>query len=641
MFEEQKALRLFPLFPCLPIPDGHLIFTLNGPTHLVAMVANTDSAVIWGKECHLQVWSLSTYRVIHQLGEPLSPDDIHISTDGRGIYHTMGTRLVGWSTESGNMSVSVDILPENVLETVELETDDSYNYRRSSEKEEPKLLTTMGVSVDGNYVAVRINHNELLVDGCGLVIVDVKLGKVICTTGEGCCGKKIPVVRFLDATNIFYAAEQKCEKEQENKETSLPEEDSNSENEMYWYEEESNNETEALLVKFDVQSLETHKVILNKKYSVFANVDHFMPSTILRTDKQELIITCMPDDIVIVSIETWEVHYPKLQPGCRKQRGAAIYNGIVAFALLSSTESSTLSYNSMSSRTVIKILDSEYNYEAVAIQQGPTDCSPIDPTTFHVCTEYRLAFVGYSHVGRIDIWNLHPQVRCIIYSLDAHAWDVTTIYFVPSTRLLYTSSHNDTIKVWDTTSFLTSFYQQHGKGQPGEMSGSMEEGFKQDQTIPENESQKHELDTENTTQKTELDMESISIDANTGEFVINMGTTPDATIKETSKDVNDINDSLREGQTIDNFPLHSNLEVTYTTTVREVLVELEEIEKVSSGVTDLVFTRDGRHMYTCYEDKLPLAWDHTSGKIIDQVISTDTSGENVLLYFNFVFIFFL
>ena len=154
----EKSLRLFPLFPCLPVPDGHLVATHKGPTHFVTMVDNT-SAVIWGPDCGLQVWNLNTHRVIHQLGEPLALDDIQCSADGRDVYHTVGTRLVGWSTESGEMTVSVEILSgESVGES--------------------GLVTTMGVSLDGNYVAVRINHKDVLVDGCGF-------GYIRCQTEQG------------------------------------------------------------------------------------------------------------------------------------------------------------------------------------------------------------------------------------------------------------------------------------------------------------------------------------------------------------------------------------------------------------------------------------------------------------------------
>ena len=536
LFEEKKGTRLFPLFPCLPVPDGHLIFTLNGPTNLVGMITNTDTAVIWGPDCGLQVWNISTHRVIHQLGEPQSVYDIQISADGREVYHTEGIMLVGWSTDSGNMILSLDILSEEI-------------------PSETKLLTTMAVSLDGNYVAVRINDKNKLVDGCGLVIVDVRLGKVICTTAEGCCGHKIPAVRFLDATKVFYVSEQKYE-------TGIV----------------------TLLVKFDVQSLETRKLTLDK--SVMANPRNFV-STTLRADKNELILAWEREHIIIVSMDTWELRHGMLQHDTeesgREQRHRK-YNNILAYAVLATNESFTLSFNRILRRTILKLLDSEYSYVTEVIKQGDASISPISPSTLHVCTEYRLAFVGYFHSGIVDIWNLHPEARCIIYTLHAHPVDVSNIHFAPNTHLLYTSSRNQTVKVWDTRQFLTSFYQQHRHGKDGS--------------------------DENTKRPEESKPDS------NGKSLIY---THDGL-------------QLPKGNTTDK---QSAIDLTHTTTVMEVLLELKEIKKVTTGVTDLVLTRGGRHVYTCYCDGVPFSWDITSGKHLNQVISPNKFGKSKTKLFNY------
>ena len=541
LFEEQKALRFFPLFPCLYIPDGHLVATHSGPTHLLVVIVANSSAIIWGPDCGLQVWSLNTHRVIHQLGEPLSLDDIQYSADGREVYHTEGIMLVGWSTDSGNMILSLDILAEEI-------------------PSESDLLTTMAVSLDGNYVAVRINDQNMLVDGCGLVIVDVRLRKVVCTTGEGCFHYRIPAVRFLDATKVFYTSVEKSDKQ---------------------------NTTS--LVKFDVQSLEMLTVIVHKHIKVKADsVNYVQPSTTLSSDKQELIISCSPDDIIVVSIDTWELRYATLTPEKEEPKeepdtfgnsfefhyssNLNIFN-LISFAFLSPKESITLSFNAEKRRSLIRILDDEYNYVTKKINQAHPTISYNTPSMLHVCTEFRLAFVAYTYGSWVDIWDMNPDVRRIIYNLSIMS-KPTNMHLDPTTRLLYTSSTDATVKIWDTRQFLASFYEQHSEIDQGEVSAEIEGVSKPEQAKPEAEI--------------------------TGQ----------------------IHGSVLTGPT--------------TTTANAVLLALEDTYKVATGVTDLVFTRDRRQIYTCYKDKLPIVWDPITGSNLNYVTSTDKIGKialtNVIRY---------
>ena len=565
IFEEEKGMKLFPLFPCLPVPDGHLVATYKGPTHLVTMIPNS-SAIIWGDDCGLQVWNINTHRVIHQLGEPLSLNDIQCPADGREVYHTEGTMLVGWSTESGNMILDLEILSEYI-------------------ESESDLLTTMGVSLDGNYVAVRINHKELLLDGCGLVIVDVKLGKVVCTTGEGCCGHTIQAVRFLDANNVFYSMKK-------------------------------------TLVKFDVQTQDTQKVTIDQNVRVKANAENsVMTSTALHTDRQELVISCGRENIIVVSIDSWKLRYPKLEPQSEEDKKKLRYGrygptyNLIAYARLSTNESLILGFNGGSRRTVLKVLDTDYNYVAETSKQVER-MTPDKPFIFSVCSEYRLAFVSYTTLSVIDIWDMHPGAQCIIHTLYVRT-KVTNIHLDPSTRLLYTSSMDETITIWDTRQFLGSFYEQHSERERGEVCEAMEGVSKPEHT---------QTETETTTRNHDSEAETTE---NHEEHLENNDKMYETTTELISNVVSDTTD-IPQNKTVDSLSLHSHtVKDTHMTTERAVLSGLESVHKVAKGVTDLIFTRDGRQMYTCYDNKLPLEWDPTTGKSLNYVTSTETFGNTM------------
>ncbi|KAK2163243.1 hypothetical protein LSH36_83g04000 [Paralvinella palmiformis] len=178
---------LIPCCPTLVMPRNKYT-SLPGPASVLHALPD-NLIVTWGPDHGLQVWDMeSTTCHRHQSQTTHWPVfDTAVNDSTKTVYYTEETQLIGWNISDGNRVLKVDLLP-HVSET---------GRTFDIEKDKIPFLSVADVSEDGQLIAVKINHSEMLLDNKGIVIVSPKDGgTVVGAVGDGLFGRNATNIRF-------------------------------------------------------------------------------------------------------------------------------------------------------------------------------------------------------------------------------------------------------------------------------------------------------------------------------------------------------------------------------------------------------------------------------------------------------------
>ena len=181
------------MIPCSPtIVNQHFKHSQIAGPGTILCALDDNRILVWGQEYGLQIWNVVTSLCCSQLGQPMNEHDIVINKAKQAVYHTSDTFLIGWSLTNGKQVTKFDLLPQISRERGLFDTD----------KYPTPFLNMADVSHDGEMIAVRINHEDMLINNKGIIIVSFVDGCVdIGTVGLNLYGTSLTNIRFNECGN--------------------------------------------------------------------------------------------------------------------------------------------------------------------------------------------------------------------------------------------------------------------------------------------------------------------------------------------------------------------------------------------------------------------------------------------------------
>ena len=381
------GIYMLPKFPCFPCPSGYLRRTMQGPWHALGMCGDS-LIVVWGKETGLEVWNATTSECLHHFCSPFTWEDTYLTSDGRYVYQTSDTKLLGWDVHTAKKVCDIDILPA-VSDTG----------RKQNTLMDDSFMTPIVVSNDRMLAAIRINKPEMLLDGKGLVLVDLRRELVVHTAIEA-MGDRISNCKFtMDGNRIIVTETQIMEGQL------------------------------SVVHIFDCLTMESMGTqTLDPKITIVPDTLH------LSRDDSMFIVGSRPDNFLVFSVHDCSPVLLLDDPADEE------LSRFVDMKVLLSDRVLLLSVDVTSSAVIRR-------YDLMGNVQGPVLTSTTGrPKFIEVSESQSLAFVGFLEVGALDIWDLNRAF--LLYTLKAHSGHITSTMLSPTCHSLYTGGTDGAILIW-------------------------------------------------------------------------------------------------------------------------------------------------------------------------------------------------